>query len=446
MSLRAELKPMLRLAGPVIVAELGWMAMGLIDTVMVSPLGPAAIGATGVASGLHFAFAIFGMGLLLGLDTLVSQAHGARDERECLRWLIDGLWLAAIVVGPLLALSGVVLALVPSMGIHDAIVAPLRGYLAVAIWSTAPLLIFAAFRRYLQAVHIVKPIMIALISANVIGIVGNWLFIYGNLGMPALGVPGAAWTTLAARIWMMAVLIAAAVLHVRRRKGGLASVPWVIDVGRLRRLVGLGLPAATQVTLEVGVFSAATTLAGRLDPVSSASHQIALNIAAFAFMVPLGISSAGAVRVGSYVGARDSRSARIAGWTAIVVGLGFMAVTGLLFLVMPRTLIGLFSRDPAVLALGASLLFVAAVFLLFDGVQAVATGVLRGLGETRVPMLTNLIAHWVIGLPLGYTLCFVSGIGVAGLWWGLSSGLIVCGVVLVWVWHIRIEKYESVRP
>jgi MATE family multidrug resistance protein len=443
MSFSSELKSMLRLAGPVIVAELGWMTMGLIDTAMVSPLGPEAIGATGVASGLHFVFAIFGMGLLLGLDTLVSQAHGAGDERECVRWLVDGLWLAVLAAGPLLALSGVVLHFVPDMAFHEDIVEPLSGYFAVALWSTVPLLGFAALRRYLQATHIVKPIVFALVSANVVDIIGNWVFIYGNLGVPALGVPGAAWTTLLARVWMMTVLLVAVWLHLRKYRAGVAGVPRGIDTGRIRQLLRLGLPAASQVTLEVGVFSAATALAGSLDPVASASHQIALNIAAFCFMVPLGISSAGAVRVGSHVGARDMPSARLAGWTAIAIGIASMMATALLFFVIPRQLIGLFSRDPAVLALGASLLFVAAVFQLFDGVQGVATGVLRGIGETRVPMLTNLVGHWFIGLPIGYALCFSLGAGVTGLWWGLSIGLIVCAVVLLWVWHRRISRFES---
>lgn len=442
MSIRSELKPMLRLAGPVIVAELGWMSMGIVDIVMVSPLGPAAIGAVGVGTSLHLAFAIFGMGLLLGLDTVVSQAYGGRDVDECHRWLVQGTWLAVVASVPLIAIGLVVLWFVPRMGFHPDVMAPLDDYVSVIFWSTLPLLLYAGFRRYLQGMHIVKPLMIALVSANVINIIGNWVFIYGNLGVPALGVPGSAWTTLVSRLYMMFALLGVIVIVDRRRGSGLTGISWRPDLARLRRLVSLGLPAASQVTLEVGVFAAATVLVGRLDPISTASHQIALNIAACAFMVPLGLSSAGAVRVGAHVGAGDPAGARRAGWAALLVGVGAMVVTGLMFLTIPRTLIGLFSRDAAVLTLGASLLFVAAVFQLFDGVQAVATGVLRGIGDTRTPMLTNLAGHWLIGLPLGYVLCFHLGMGAVGLWWGLSAGLIVCGVVLLRVWHVRSAHYE----
>ena len=212
---------------------------------------------------------------------------------------------------------------------------------------------------------------------------------------------------------------------------------------RLARLWRLGLPAASQISIEVAVFALATALAGRLDPVSSASHQLAINVAAAAFMVPLGIASAGAVRVGNRVGARDPEGAARAGWTAMGLGGVFMSVTAILFLAMPRLFIGLFSPSPEVLALGASLLLVAAVFQLFDGLQAVATGVLRGLGDTRTAMVVNFVGHWLLGLPVGYVLCFTLGLGVWGLWVGLSTGLIVCGVILTWVWSRRIAHYQS---
>lgn len=202
----------------------------------------------------------------------------------------------------------------------------------------------------------------------------------------------------------------------------------------MRRLISLGFPAASQVTLEVGVFAAATALAGRLAPAALAAHQIAVNLASLTFMVPLGVASAGAVRVGHAIGRGDYDGAARSGWTAILFGMAFMSCAAAAFLLVPRALIGAFTSDPVVLSIGVLLLFVAAIFQLFDGVQAVSTGVLRGLGDTRTPMLWNLAGHWFIGLPLGYTLCFTAGLGVVGLWWGLSTGLIICGVALLIVW------------
>jgi MATE family multidrug resistance protein len=224
-------------------------------------------------------------------------------------------------------------------------------------------------------------------------------------------------------------------------------VPLLMGEPTMRRLVELGLPAASTVTAEVGVFALATAMAGSLPPVATASHQIALNIAAVAFMIPLGLASAGAVRVGNAVGARDPAGAAAAGWAVIALGTAFMLLSGAAFVLIPRALIGLFTSDPAVVELGSSLLLIAAVFQLFDGLQGVATGTLRGLGDTRTPMLTNLAAHWLLGLPIGYTLCFRLDWGAAGLWWGLSAGLIVAGVILLAVWNARVTRYRHTgRP
>lgn len=443
MSLRAELGPMLRLAVPVVLAELGWMSMGIVDTIMVGPLGPAAIGAAGIGTSTHMAFAIFGMGLLLGLDTLVARAYGAGDRRECHRWLFQGLALAGALNIPLLAICGALLWVMPLVGFHPMVMPLLQGYFAVVIWSTPPLLLYAAMRRYLQGVHAVTPIAFALVSANLLNALVNWVLIYGHYGFPAMGVPGAAWATVISRIYMLLVLAAAIVWHDRRHGGGLWQTARTVTRERVRRLVELGFPAASQITLEVGVFAVATAMAGRLDPVSSAAHQIALNIAGFSFMVPLGVASAGAVRVSFRVGAGDPAGAARAGWAAIALGTAFMAGTGVLFLAVPDTLIGLFSRDPAVLQLGATLLLIAAVFQLFDGLQAVTTGALRGLGDTRTPMFVNLAAHWVVGLPVSYILGLGLGYGVAGIWWGLSLGLIVCGIVLTGVWMRRVGRYQT---
>lgn len=439
--LRSELSPMLRLAVPVVLAELGWMSMGIVDTIMVAPLGPAAIGAAGIGTSMHMAFAIFGMGLLLGLDTLVSQAYGAGDHRDCHRWLVHGLALGAAASIPVVAVCLAILVAIPRLGFHPEVTPLLSGYFSLILWSTLPLLLYAAVRRYLQGMHVVAPVAFALITANLVNAAANWALIYGKLGLPALGVPGAAWATLFSRVYMLVVLWLAAHHYDQGGDARLAGVSRRLSRDRFVRLWRLGFPAASQISIEVGVFALATALAGRLDPVSSASHQIALNIAGAAFMVPLGVASAGAVRVGNRVGAHDARGAARAGWTAIALGTGFMGLTALAFLLFPRALIGLFSPGPAVVTLGASLLLVAAVFQLFDGLQAVATGALRGLGDTRTAMIVNFAAHWLVGLPVAYVLCFNRGLGVIGLWIGLSVGLIVCGVVLAWVWHRQIGRY-----
>ena len=434
---RRELRPMLALAAPVVAAELGWVTMGIVDTIMVGRLGANAIGAAGLASNLFFTIAVFAMGLLLGLDPLVAQAFGARRLDECHRWLVDGVWLGLIVAVPLVAVIHLTNAGLGLWGLPPEVLALTRPYLGILAWSLPPLLLYAAFRRYLQAMNIVRPVMFALVAANVVNVIGNWIFIFGHLGMPALGIRGSAYSTLVARIFMAGCLFLVIVRHEAHVTPGLRDTALGLDVARLRRLFIIGFPAAGQAVLEVGVFAAATALAGRVSANALAAHQVALNMAAFTFMVPYGIASAAAVRVGQATGRGDPDGASNAGWTAIAVGVLFMATAAAVFLAIPRTLIRGFTSDTAVMEIGVGLLFVAAVFQLFDGLQGVATGALRGLGDTRTAMLWNLGGHWFFGLPLGYLMCFRWGFGVAGLWWGLSAGLMICGVALLAVWAAK---------
>jgi MATE family multidrug resistance protein len=212
------------------------------------------------------------------------------------------------------------------------------------------------------------------------------------------------------------------------------------DFSRIRRLVGLGLPAAMHILLEIGVFGTATALAATLNPVALASHQVALHTASLTFMVPLGIASAAAVRVGQALGRRDPPAAARSGWTAIGLGLVFMSFSAVVFLSVPGFIVRLYTHDVRVVELGASLLMMAAFFQLFDGVQGVATGALRGTGDTQSPMLAHLICDWFIGLPIGWYFCFKRGWGVKGLWIGLSLAMILAGIVLLVAWARRIRS------
>ncbi len=428
---------MVALAGPVVLAEIGWMGMGFVDTAIVGRLGPEAIGAVGIGTAIFGTLAIFGMGLLLGLETLVSQAYGARNLASCHRALIDGLYLSAIVALPMLLIAAAANWSLKYWGLPPAVLRLASPYFGILTWSLLPLLLYAAFRRYLQAMGLVAAVTFALISANVINAAANWALIFGHFGLPALGTNGSAIATLISRIYMAAVLLAAILVHDRRLRLGLFDVAWRFHPSGIRRLLRLGFPAAAQVTLELGVFSAVTALAGRVDEASLAAHQVVLTLAGLTFMVPLGIGSAGAVRVGHAVGRRDERGARRSGWTALLLGAAFMSCAAIVFLSVPVPLVHVFTSNGAVVRLGVALLAVAALFQVFDGLQGVATGVLRGLGDTRTPMVTNLIGHWALGLPVGYILCFWFRWGVVGLWVGLSLGLIAVGLTLVSVWTRR---------
>lgn len=428
---------MFSLAWPVVLAEMGWVLMGIVDIRMVGPLGPAAIGAVGNGTLLFMWIVMPGFGTLLALDTFISQSYGAGRIDECHRWLFAGVQLAAMLTVLVTVLAFVAVSLLPYLDFHPAVLAEMRPYMWHLTWSIGPLLAYVACRRYLQALHIVRPVAIALVLANVLNWLANWLLVTGKFGLPALGVVGSAYATVTSRVFL-AVFCAALIWRRERvRPSGMWDVPFAIDWSRIRAIVRLGAPAAGQLLLEVGVFAVVGMFAGFITPEAAAANSIVLNIIAFIFMVPYGIGTAAAVRVGHAVGRRDPGGARRAGWAAIVMTLTVMAMSAILLASGPDWLIRQFTGDLAVVEIGLGLMLVAAVFQLFDGLQAVTTGALRGLGNTHTPMLWNLFGHWAVGLPLAYWLCFERGWNVQGLWAGLCVGLVLIGSALLWAWHRR---------
>ena len=440
-SLQQEFRATLRLAVPLVIAEVGWMTMGLVDTIMVGrlPNSAIAIGATGLGQSLYNVVAIFGSGLLLGLDTLVAHAYGRKDLRDARHSLFNGLVIAVSLTIPLMLAISVWPGLMQHFGISSEIVQPMRPFLSALNWGTLPLLCYFALRRYLQAVDVVYPVMFALVSANAVNALLNWVLIYGHFGVPAMGITGSGWSTCAARTYMMLVLLFTLLRVESKRSHSQGSGAMRVNVIRVWSLLRLGTPAASQILMEIGAFSAAAALCAKLGAVALAGHEIAITCAAFTFMVPLGISSAAAVRVGQNLGRQDLLGARRAGWSAIFLGAGFMLCSGFVFVTASRLIAQLFSSDPRVVQLGGTLLLVAAAFQLFDGVQTVATGALRGTGDTLTPLVANLIAYWLIGLPLGYALCFRLGWGPLGIWIGLCLGLMIIGSALLLVWHRRLR-------
>lgn len=440
--IRQEFRPMLRLAVPLALTELGWISMAFVDTVMVGrlPDSAVAIGAVSLGANLFNTIGIFGSGIMLGLDTLIAQAYGAGKLQECHRTLWNALYFALFLT-PLL--MGVVLGFIPLFpyfGLSRALVTQTVPFLKALVWSTFPLAAYFVLRRYLQSMGIVKPVVFALVSANLVNLLGNWALIYGHLGMPRFGVPGSGWSTCVSRIYMALVLAVAAIFYDRKRKSGLWLAARKIEIERIRHILRLGFPAATQLLFEIGAFACATFLIGKLGAVQLAGHQIALNVASFTYMVPLGISSAAAVRVGHAAGAGDLHGAARAGWMALLLGAGFMGCSGFCLFLFNHQIARIYTPNSVVINAGAMLLIVAAVFQLFDGLQVVATGALRGAGNTRTAMLANLVGYWLLGLPLGGLLCFKFHWGAAGMWAGLCLALMVIGLALLIAWHFTIRE------
>lgn len=432
---RTELAAMVTLAVPVVLSELGWIAQGVVDNIMVGKLGPVAIGAVALGNAAYYAPALFGIGLLLGLDTLVAQAYGRQDHEDCHRWLAQGVYLACIITPPLMLIIAGLSYGIPRFGVIPEVAVLSGGYLRILNWSTLPLLLYGGTRRYLQGVGEVRVITATYVLANLLNWFGNWVLIDGRFGLPALGVNGSAISTCIARVGMAVGLLWLAWRYEKQRGHPLFEHWAAPQLDRLRTLVRLGAPAAGQIVLEVGAWNLSTFAAGYLTPVALATHSIALNYASISYMVPMGVSAAAAVSVGHAVGAGDPERACRAGWLALGLGTSFMLLAAVVFLVAPVPLIAIYTRDPQVLAVGPSLLWIAAAFQIFDGIQTVCTGALRGLGETRIPMIANLIGYWVLGLPLGLILCFVLKWGIYGMWMGLTLALIVISVTLLLRWQ-----------
>jgi len=426
---RTDMEAVLRLAVPVVVVQVGLMAMGVVDTLMVGRVSPEDLAAVALGNLYFFVVAVFGIGLLMALDPLVAQAMGAGDGEGAARALQRGLVIAT-VLGVLVGL-----ALLPATPLfHWArqppeVIPIAAGYALWSIPGTLPFYWFVVLRQTLQGMARVTPILWTIVAANLLNVLLNWMLIWGNLGAPRLGAVGSAIGSSLAR-WAMAgmlLVVAWSLLHrylLPVRSGLLRPAP-------LGRMIRLGAPIGAQFQMEFGAFAAIGVFMGWLGTIPMAAHQVALNLVAFTFMVPLGIAAAAAVRVGQEVGRGDADGARRSAGAALGLGVGFMCATAALFLTVPGIFGRLYTDDPGVLAVVVLLLPIAGVFQVFDGVQAVAAGVLRGVGDTRAPMWINMLGFWILGIPFSLLFGFGLGWGAAGLWWGLAAGLAAVSILLV---------------
>lgn len=418
-----EVRSLWKLALPLALAQAGQALMGLVDTAVVGRLSSQAQAAAGLGNSLSFTVTFFGMGVMMALDPLVSQAIGARRTAEARSHYWTGIWLglltSAVLVVPLLALSPVM----RWVGVEERVASGASTYIDWRIPATSGQLLFIGARSYLQGLGRTRAIVWTMIAANVLNLVLDIVLVFGWGPIPALGVQGAALATSVCSWAQFLFLIPAlgpAPEAVRR---------W-LDVRALWQAARVGLPVGLHLLAESGVFSLAGMLAARLGASSSAAHQVALTWASLSFCVAVGIGSAGTVRVGWGVGARDLPAARRAGAVAFGSGAVFMSFAALAFIAFRSLLAQLVSPDPDVVSLATALFFVGAVFQLSDGTQAIGAGVLRGYADTGFTFYVNVVGHWLIGLPLSWWLGVRGDLGVVGVWWGLSAGLTFVGVAL----------------
>ena len=436
-----ELRATVRLALPLVLVQIGMMFMGVVDTIMVGHVSATVLAAVALGNLYFFNAIVLSQGTLMALDPVIAQAVGASDVDAISRAVQRGLILAAglSVVTALLVLPAHALLVVTRQ--QPAIVPDTTAYLQISIPGALPFLVFVVFRQTLQALHRVAPIVWIIVASNVSNAALNWVFVYGHLGSPAYGAAGSAMATLVSR-WLMAIGLLIFAWPALRPH---LFAPWrdAWRVTPLVRLLQLGVPVGLQQLLESGAFGAIGLMMGMLGTTEMAGHQIAITLAALTFMVPLGVGAAAAVRVGRAVGARDQTKAKQAARAAFVCGMGFMSVTALMFLTVPRLLAGLFTSELGVIAIAGVLIPIAGVFQIFDGAQAVGAGILRGLGDTRAPLIGMIAGYWLIGLPVSLLLGFHTHLRAAGLWWGFVASLSIVAVFLAW--RIRVLFRAEIR-
>ena len=412
---------MARLATPLVLVNIGTMLMGVVDAIMLGHVSGTALAAGALGNFYFWLASVVGYGLLLSLDPIMSQAVGARDATGIARGVQRGVVLTVLVTIVTSCL------LVPAPAVLDQLrqpadVAPLAG--AWARWSIAgllPFFLFSVFRSSLQAIGSLRPILVAALIGNVVNAALNWVLIFGHVGASPGGVVGSSQATAIAR-WVMCVSVVA--LGWRTLHPALA--PWRRDAFAwqpLRRMIALGLPIGFQFFAEFNAFGLATVMMGWIGTATLGAHEIALNIASLTFMVPLGVSAAGSVMVGRAIGRGDVAAARRDAVAALAVGVGFMACSAIPLIFAPGFIASVYTTDPRTLAVAITIIPLAGVFQVFEGTQVVATGALRGTGDTRVPMLIHLAGFWGVGIPLSAVLDLWLGQGAIGIWWGLVAGL-----------------------
>jgi MATE family, multidrug efflux pump len=427
---KTHIKETLRLSYPVVIGQLGFMMMGVVDSLMVGRLGATSLAAASLANSLLILIIIIGLGSSMAVTPLIAIVVGAGKYNECgvffRQSFLVNMSLSVIIFFIIYTSSF----LIKFFNQPPDVVTYASSYLKILALTSFPVMLFQTYKQFIEGLSIMRPAMIVTLLANIINIFGNWVLIYGNLGAAALGLNGAGWSTFISRTFMAVVLMSYVMNKEFFKKFDVSFHFKNINLPVIKKIINVGLPSGFQYFFEVGAFSFAVIMVGWLGTKSLAAHQIAINLASISYMAVLGISVAGGIRVGNSVGRQNIKEVRGAGFSSILMGISVMLVSGTIFIFFRNFLPTLYINDKSVIGIASSLLIVAAIFQIFDGTQAVGIGILRGLTDVKIPTLITFISYWVIGLPAAYLFGFISGFGVVGVWIGLLLGLMASAILL----------------
>lgn len=447
---RTELRATLAIAGPLALANLLQMAIGATDVIFVARLGQEALAASSLSVSIFMLIAWALSGLTGAVAPLISAERGAGRHavREIRRSMRMALWLAIFSGGIAMTVGGFGRSIMLATGQDPGVAEKADAFLDIITWAIVPMIMANVLRTFVSAMG--RPIFATVITgaAILVNALANWVFIYGHFGMPELGLRGSAFATVVTCFATLFAYVIAIQCDRRLRRYYLFGHWWRPESRRLREIARIGLPIALIVVAEGGFFGAAGFLMGRIGAAELAGHTIALQVAALAFQVPFGVGQAATIRAGFHFGAGDRAGVARAGWAALAVAFGFSFVAAAVMILFPRLVLSIYVQvsnplNAAMVALAMQYLLVAAAFQLFDGIQAVAAGLLRGLQDTRVPMLMALFGYWIIGFGTAIALGFFTPLSGIGVWIGLAAGLVATSVLLLWRWHER-EKLRLV--
>ncbi len=444
-SLSSELGLTARLGTPLALGELGWMSTYIVDAIMVGrmPHSALAISASSLGNSIFSALVFCIIGLLYGLDALVSQAFGRGDREDGLYSLLQSLFIVAICAP--IVMGGILLApfFLTHLHVDPVIVLETTHYLHALVWSVLPLLLYMGVRHYLQAIDRPGWVMISLLTANLVNLGGDWAFIYGHLGFPAMGIAGSGWATVLTRVYMLALLLLSLGLSLRgapiRMRVQAARPDWT----RLRALLRIGWPVGLQSLGELSIPTFSSVLLSRLGSTELAAHQVVLDLNAFVAMVPIGLAAAAAVRTGQGVGARGALQVRRAGYAGLLIIVGCMVVAASSFFLAPRAWAHIYTTDAAVITAAVPIFAICACNQVFDGSQVVLAGALRGMGETRIPFLASFTCNWLLGIPVELLLVTKLHMGLVGVWLSQSVALAPLFAIMVTTWVKRTHRFSS---
>ncbi|MCF8259287.1 MAG: MATE family efflux transporter [Melioribacteraceae bacterium] len=423
LSYKYDLKETIKLAYPVSIGQLGHILIGVVDSLMVGKLGAVPLAAASLVNGLFFLIFVFGIGMSFAITPLVAIALGENDKDKCGIILRQGL-IVCVITGALLNVAAFFVAdLVIYLDQPEEVAVLAKSYLQILSFSMIPFMIFQSYRQFTEGLSDPKPAMFVALSANVVNAFGNWILIFGNLGAPAMGLDGAGYASLITRFFMPVVLMTYVINSQKYSQFDPSLKFRGFNKKVIRKIVAIGMPSGFQYFFEVAAFAFAAIMIGWLGAYPLAAHQIGINLASVTYMIILGISTAASVRVANAFGRKDKEATRKAGLAAEILGGGLMLFFGIQFILFRDFYPTLYIQNPEVIEIASSLLIVAAFFQISDGLQAVGSGMLRGITDVKIPMIAGFIAYWIIGLPLCYIFGFVFGYGIIGIWVALSIAL-----------------------